>query len=111
MASSPASTIVSAEQRGLLEGWVGANGTPQSVALRARIVLLAAQGSSMGRSRRMVKEAGFWEHVALVLIVALIGPLANGAVALLATPFLVVLVVVAYYVVAGRAAEVERAAV
>jgi len=46
MASSPARTIVSAEQRGLLERWVGAHGTPQSVALRARIVLMAAAGES-----------------------------------------------------------------
>jgi DNA-binding NarL/FixJ family response regulator len=46
MASSPASTIVSAEQRGLLERLVGARGTPQSVALRPRIVLLAAQGGT-----------------------------------------------------------------
>lgn len=68
-------------------------------------------GEAMGTSWRMVKEAGFWEHVALVLIVAVIGSLANGALALLATPFLVVLVAVAYYVAAGRAAEVERAAV
>jgi hypothetical protein len=52
MASSPASTIVSAEQRGLLERWVGAYGTPQSVALRARIVPLAAPGGSNGEIAR-----------------------------------------------------------
>jgi transposase len=38
--------MVSAEQRELLERWVGAQKTPQSVALRARIVLLAAAGES-----------------------------------------------------------------
>jgi transposase len=46
MASSSARTIVSAEQRGLLERWVAAHGTPKSVAMRARIVLMAATGES-----------------------------------------------------------------
>ena len=35
--------------------------------------------------------------------------LANGVVTLLATPFLVVLVAVAYFAAAGRTAELERA--
>ncbi len=54
MASSPARTIVSAEQRGLPERWVGAHGTPQSVALRARIVQLAAQGGSNSKIARQL---------------------------------------------------------
>ena len=37
---------VSEEQRGLLERWARAHGTPQSVALRARIVLMAGEGES-----------------------------------------------------------------
>jgi transposase len=37
---------VSGEQRALLERWVRAHGTPQSVAARARIVLMAANGES-----------------------------------------------------------------
>ncbi|MBA2462011.1 MAG: IS630 family transposase [Actinobacteria bacterium] len=41
-----AETAISAEQRALLERWVGAQKTPQSVALRARIVLLAGEGES-----------------------------------------------------------------
>ena len=40
MESSAARTIVSAEQRLVLERWVAAHGTPQSVAMRARIVLM-----------------------------------------------------------------------
>ena len=44
MASASSSTVVSDEQRAVLERWVGAQKTPQSVALRARIVLLAAEG-------------------------------------------------------------------
>jgi transposase len=46
MESTASRTMVSAEQRELLERWVGAQKTPQSVALRARIVLLAAAGES-----------------------------------------------------------------
>ena len=66
-------------------------------------------GEAMSESYRIVKEAGFWEHVALVLIIVVISSLANGVVTLLATPFLVVLVAVGYYAAAGRAAELERA--
>jgi transposase len=39
-------TRLSEEQRALLERWVGAQKTPQSVALRARVVLAAAAGAS-----------------------------------------------------------------
>jgi transposase len=46
MASGAESMVVSDEQRGVLERWVGAQRTPQSVALRARIVLMAEQGES-----------------------------------------------------------------
>ena len=66
-------------------------------------------GEALGESYRIVKEAGFWEHVALVLIIVVISSLANGVVTLLATPFLVVLVAVGYYAAAGRTAELERA--
>ena len=54
LASSAARSIVSAEQRLVLERWAHAHGTPQSVALRARIVLLAAAGepnSAIARCR------------------------------------------------------------
>ena len=46
MASAVAATGLSEEQRLVLERWAGAQKTPQSVALRARIVLLAAAGES-----------------------------------------------------------------
>ena len=39
-------TGISEQQRAVLERWVGAQRTPQSVALRARIVLLAGAGES-----------------------------------------------------------------
>ncbi|MGZ4273656.1 MAG: helix-turn-helix domain-containing protein, partial [Solirubrobacteraceae bacterium] len=37
---------VSEQQQALLERWARAHGTPQSIATRARIVLLAAGGES-----------------------------------------------------------------
>lgn len=46
MASLSAGTVVSDEQRVVLERWAGAQKTPQSVAVRARIVLAAAAGES-----------------------------------------------------------------
>ena len=45
MAVAPPSEV-SAEQRALLERWVRAHGTPQSIATRARVVLMAADGES-----------------------------------------------------------------
>jgi transposase len=46
VASVFASTELSDEQRAVLERWVGADKTPQSIATRARIVLAAAAGQS-----------------------------------------------------------------
>jgi transposase len=46
---------VSDEQRALLERWVRAHGTPQSVAVRARIVLMAADGESNSAIARAVR--------------------------------------------------------
>ncbi len=45
---------ISAEQRRTLEAWVRAQNTPQSVALRARITLLAADGRSNSQIAREV---------------------------------------------------------
>ena len=45
---------MSAEQRRTLEAWVRAQSTPQSVALRARIVLLAADGRPNSQIAREV---------------------------------------------------------
>src|SRR2546427_4561137 len=39
-------TVVSEEQRAVLERWVAAHSTPQGVAVRARMVLLASEGVS-----------------------------------------------------------------
>jgi hypothetical protein len=67
-------------------------------------------GDAMSASYRMVKEAGFWEHLALIIVFAVIVSIANGALAVLATPFLVAAVAAGYYVAAGKGDELERAA-
>jgi len=46
MTSAMRETVISEEQRSVLERWVNAQQTPQSVAQRARIVLLAGAGES-----------------------------------------------------------------
>jgi transposase len=57
VARVPAQTVVSEQQRDVLERWVGAQKTPQSVAVRARIVLLAAAGESNSRIARTLGVA------------------------------------------------------
>jgi len=52
VASATASTLISDDQRAVLERWVGAHKTPQSVALRARIVLMAAEDKSNSQIAR-----------------------------------------------------------
>jgi transposase len=54
VAAATAEAVLSEEQRALLERWAGAQKTPQSVALRARIVLLAAAGESNSQVARML---------------------------------------------------------
>lgn len=44
--------VIDDEHRPVLEGWVAAQRTPQSVALRARIVLMAAEGKSNSQIAR-----------------------------------------------------------
>jgi transposase len=55
MWESPAALEVSEEARRTLEGWVGARTSPQRIVMRARIVLLAAQGAA---NRCIAREVG-----------------------------------------------------
>lgn len=66
-------------------------------------------GEAMKTSKDMVMENGFWEHLALVVILAVISSVANGVLAIIATPFIVVAVAVGYYLAAGRLSEIEHA--
>jgi hypothetical protein len=65
---------------------------------------------AMGTSYKLVREAGFWEHLALIIVFVVISSIANGALGILATPFLVALVAAGYYVAAGKTDDLERAA-
>ena len=57
----------------------------------------------------MVLRAGFWEHLALVVVLFVIVSVANGALAILAAPFVVVAVTAAYFLADARDDALERA--
>jgi hypothetical protein len=66
-------------------------------------------GEAMKTSKDMVLEGGFWEHLALVIVFVVISAVADGLLGLLATPFMIVAVTVAYYLTAGKDEAIERA--
>lgn len=66
-------------------------------------------GEALKTSKDMVLANGFWDHLALVLIMMVIASVANGVLAIISTPFIIVAAAVAYLLTAGRGAEVERA--
>ena len=55
MWDSAAAIAISPDQRRVLEAWVRAGNTPQSIALRSRIILLAAEGLS---NRQIARQLG-----------------------------------------------------
>jgi uncharacterized membrane protein YvlD (DUF360 family) len=59
-------------------------------------------GDAMKASKDMVLERGFWQHCALVIITIVIGSIANGLLALLATPFVIALTAAAYFEAGGE---------
>jgi len=65
-------------------------------------------GEALGTSYRMVRENGFWEHLVLVILFAVIGSI-GGPAFLLTLPFTVVATMAAYYLVDGRGEELEKA--
>ena len=54
-------------------------------------------GEAMKTSKDMVLATGFWEHLALVVVLFVIASVANGALAIIAAPFIVVAVTAAYF--------------
>ena len=64
-------------------------------------------GEAMGASYDIVRGS-FWEHLALVIVFAVISAVAEGPLALLSTPFVIVATGVAYYSAQGRTDLVER---
>ena len=63
---------------------------------------------ALGVSYHMVVDGGFWEHLVLIIIFALLNSIGGWA-WLLTTPFSVVVIGAGFYAVQGRSAEVERA--
>ena len=66
-------------------------------------------GEAMKASKDLVMRVGFWEHLALVVVLFVIVSVANGALAILAAPFVVVAVSAAYLLADGRGAALENA--
>ncbi len=66
-------------------------------------------GQAMKASKDLVVKSGFWEHLALVIVLFVIVSVANGALAILATPFVIVAVVGAYYLADDKQDVLERA--
>lgn len=64
---------------------------------------------AMRVSKDLVVRGGFWEHIALVILLGVISSLGVGALGLLTTPFIVVAIVVAYQIAQGKADDVEKA--
>jgi hypothetical protein len=66
-------------------------------------------GAAMKASKDMVMRVGFWEHLALVVVLFVILSVANGALAILAAPFVVVAVSAAYFLADEKQATLENA--
>jgi hypothetical protein len=66
-------------------------------------------GEAMKQSKDLVMRAGFWEHLALVLVLFVIVSVANGALAILAAPFVVVAVTAAYFLASEKGETLEKA--
>ena len=66
-------------------------------------------GAAMKASKDMVMRVGIWEHLALVIVLFVIVSVANGALAILAAPFVVVAVSAAYFLADEKQATLENA--
>lgn len=65
-------------------------------------------GEALGTSYRMVRDNGFWEHLALVVVFAVLSSI-GGPAFLVTFPFTIVATMAAYYLADGRGAELEQA--
>ena len=66
-------------------------------------------GEAMKASKDLVMREGFWEHLALVIVLFVIVSVANGALAIIAAPFVVVAVTAAYFLADARQDVLEKA--
>ena len=65
-------------------------------------------GEAMKASKDLVLKSGFWEHLALVIVLFVVLSVANGMLAIIAAPFVVVAVTAGYLVADGRGETIER---
>jgi len=65
-------------------------------------------GEAMKTSYHLVVDNGFWEHLALVVMLFALNAVADGPLALVAIPFTIATVGAAYYAITDRADLVER---
>jgi len=65
-------------------------------------------GEAMKASKDLVLKLGFWEHLALVIVLFVVLSVANGMLAIIAAPFVVVAVTAGYLVADGRGETIER---
>ena len=65
-------------------------------------------GEALGASYEMVRRNGFWEHLALVVLLGVVNSI-GGPAALVTVPFTIVTVMAAYYLADGREDAVESA--
>lgn len=63
---------------------------------------------AMATSYHLVVDNGFWEHLALALVLIALGAIADGPLAILAVPFTLATIGAAYFVADGRGALIER---
>ena len=65
-------------------------------------------GEALGASYEMVRRNGFWEHLALIVLLGVVNSI-GGPAALVTVPFTIVTVMAAYYLADGREDAVESA--
>jgi len=63
---------------------------------------------AMSASYHRVVDNGFWEHLALIVLFAAVGAVANGWVGIISTPFTIAVIAGAYFVAGGRGDLIEH---
>ena len=63
---------------------------------------------AMAASYHLVVDNGFWEHLALTVVLIALNVVADGPLAILAVPFTIATISAAYFVAEGRGSLVER---
>jgi uncharacterized membrane protein YvlD (DUF360 family) len=63
---------------------------------------------AMAASYHLVVDNGFWEHLALAIVLLALNAVADGPLAILSVPFTLATIGAAYFVADGRGALVER---